>query len=416
MIHGTRRDLPCLALVLSAFLAMGCGGKEDSKEGGTNSPPPPPVPVTDACAAVVPPSSAVFNVKDPAYGAMGDGVTDDTAALQRAINAAGGTGGTVLVPDGTYLVNAVAVASSGNHAIQLRSNMTLRFSAGAVLKAKPNSAGTYTVLMISAVSNVNLVGGTILGDRYTHTGTAGESGVCVGITDSQHVVVQGVTGKQSWGDGFYVGGNSADISLCGVTADDNRRAGISITRVNGMSIKNSVFANSGGTLPESGLNIEPNAGETVNQVTISGCTFSRNHGGGVQIGPAVALRGSAFVYRVVVEGSSFTGNGSGAVDGAVKAAAVISNCDGTQFKNNQLLDNVGRALLLRDQATHSLIQDNLISRTTDPVGDGMYLANCSGTLVTANTVSRNAGYGIYVVSGAGVTLGANTVSENGRLP
>jgi hypothetical protein len=41
------------------------------------------------------------NVKDK--GAKGDRTTDDTAAIQAAIDKAGGTGGTVLVPKGTYM-------------------------------------------------------------------------------------------------------------------------------------------------------------------------------------------------------------------------------------------------------------------------------------------------------------------------
>lgn len=44
-----------------------------------------------------------YNVKDPAYGAAGDGVTDDRAAIQRAIDDASVIGGTVYFPPGTYL-------------------------------------------------------------------------------------------------------------------------------------------------------------------------------------------------------------------------------------------------------------------------------------------------------------------------
>ncbi|WP_162944326.1 glycosyl hydrolase family 28-related protein [Paenibacillus aceti] len=48
-------------------------------------------------------SSKVLNVKD--YGARGDGSTDDTAAVQQALDAAAGRGGQVYFPAGTYSVN-----------------------------------------------------------------------------------------------------------------------------------------------------------------------------------------------------------------------------------------------------------------------------------------------------------------------
>lgn len=50
-------------------------------------------------------ATALFtvNVKDAAYGAVGDGVTDDTAAIQAALNAAGNTRST-LFPTGVYRV------------------------------------------------------------------------------------------------------------------------------------------------------------------------------------------------------------------------------------------------------------------------------------------------------------------------
>ena len=76
-----------------------------------------------ACAAV----AASFNVKD--YGAAGDGVHKDTAAIAKAIDAcAKAGGGTVLLPPGRYLSGAIS----------LHSNMTLEIEAGAVLVGSPD--------------------------------------------------------------------------------------------------------------------------------------------------------------------------------------------------------------------------------------------------------------------------------------
>jgi hypothetical protein len=68
-------------------------------------------------------AASVYNVKD--YGAVGDGVSDDSAAIQAALNAVGSTGGTVLVPDGQYRA----------HGLLPKSNTTVSLTAGATLLA-----------------------------------------------------------------------------------------------------------------------------------------------------------------------------------------------------------------------------------------------------------------------------------------
>jgi len=69
------------------------------------------------------PTSAVFNVKE--YGAIGDGITIDTEAFNKAIVAcAEAGGGTVLVPAGTYLTGT----------IHLKSNVTLLLEKDSVIK------------------------------------------------------------------------------------------------------------------------------------------------------------------------------------------------------------------------------------------------------------------------------------------
>lgn len=70
-------------------------------------------------------TAAPVNVR--AYGAKGDGLTNDSAAIQAAITAAVGA---VVFPKGTYLVNT---------GLTLPSGCRLEFEAGAVLKAGANS-------------------------------------------------------------------------------------------------------------------------------------------------------------------------------------------------------------------------------------------------------------------------------------
>lgn len=58
-------------------------------------------------------ANLVINVKDAAYGATGNGTTDDTAALQAALNAASAAGGgAVYIPRGTYKISAALAVDS----------------------------------------------------------------------------------------------------------------------------------------------------------------------------------------------------------------------------------------------------------------------------------------------------------------
>jgi len=96
------------------------------------------------------------SVKD--FGAVGDGVTDDTAEINNAIvavNAAGG--GTVFFPEGTYLVSAV----SGSVAISLLSNVTLNGDGINATIIKLKNAGNAHVINATTASNVAITNLTV---------------------------------------------------------------------------------------------------------------------------------------------------------------------------------------------------------------------------------------------------------------
>jgi hypothetical protein len=198
----------------------------------------------EVCA---PCSDVVVNVKDKVPWA--------TAAMTRppsaAIDAVAGTRGTVLVPDGVYMVGAV------EKNLRLKSDMTLKLAGGAVLKAIPNDVTHYAILTISGVSNVWVTGGTLEGERNEHRGKSGEWGMGIHIKDgAKNITIAGLASKKMWGDGFYVQ-DAEDVRFCGVTADANRRQGLSIIHADGLLVLNSTFKNTHGTRPSAGIDLEP---------------------------------------------------------------------------------------------------------------------------------------------------------------
>lgn len=71
-----------------------------------------------------------FNVKEAPYNAAGNGTTDDTSAIQSAINDAAG-GGVVFFPRGTYkITNTLTLGNHVTMAGVSRTGATIRYSAG----------------------------------------------------------------------------------------------------------------------------------------------------------------------------------------------------------------------------------------------------------------------------------------------
>ncbi|WP_108682497.1 glycosyl hydrolase family 28-related protein [Methyloceanibacter sp. wino2] len=244
-----------------------------------------------------PTSKLTVNVKTT--GARGDGRTDDTKAIQRAIDKVAGTGGTVYLPAGTYMVRA-----ERNRNLALKSKMTLRMAKGATIKMFPTAVARYAVLKIANAEDVNVIGGTLQGDRQNHKGRGGEwgMGVFIGNNLAQRITISDVRARNMWGDGFYVG-NGDDISFCSVIAENNRRQGLSIVAGNRILVSRSVFRDTRGTRPGAGIDLEPDKPhQKITDVRIESSVFVNNEGGGIIIAGKKAR-----ISRVQIQNNEFDG-------------------------------------------------------------------------------------------------------------
>jgi parallel beta-helix repeat protein len=359
-----------------------------------------------------PTSSTIANVKNAPYNAKGDGVTDDTAAIQKAVNDIAGTGGTVKIPAGTYLVNPVANSNAG---VRLGSNMTMHLDSGAILQAKSTSTSDYLILCISGINNVYVQGGTIAGNRNDNAITdSNEAGEGIIITNSQQVVVENVTVQNCWCDGVYVTDDSEDVTLYGVVADSNRRCGLAIVSASGIVARGCTFKGTTGMMENGswangeGVDVEPNAGDTVRDIQLLGNTFTQNAAAGLTLGPATSNMATTFVVNCVVDGNTISSNGDAAKG---MYGICCSSTSGHLILGNTVANNYGIGISLYGQASNILIQGNTVSGTSASAysgGYGILLDQTSSITVQGNTVTNNTSYGIRDA----YPTGTNTITGN----
>lgn len=274
----------------------------------TTQPANTPQPVTTSIPTASP---STANVKS--FGAVGDGVANDTDAIQRALD----SGSTIVsIPDGTYLIDAQG-------GLRPMSNQTVLLDSHAALKVIPNAAGSYQVFLLVSVRNVEIFGGQLLGDRSAHLGKSGEYGMGILVgKGTDDIRIRNIAIHDFWGDGIYIGSDSSGIArnvlVENVVCDNNRRQGLTITQAESVIVRNSIFRNTKGIAPQSGLDIEPNSGCYVSNVTIQNNQFTGNAGSGLIINGAAGKS----VNAISVDSNTFSGNTNGVVIGAANASDI----------------------------------------------------------------------------------------------
>ncbi|WP_336186531.1 phage tailspike protein [Escherichia coli] len=352
---------------------------------------------------------------------------NDAQTLQKAYESAASIGAEFIIDksfEGLMAVNEDPF-SPGNDAFKsvLRcvDNSAIRFEKDGALKlANQNRPQSHIIYIANGVKNVNIYNPVLEGDRLTNT-SEGEHGWGLTILQSSNIRVIGGTFTNMFGDGIYIGmkwGTTdgtvpRNIYIEKPVIRQCRRNGISLTSGENVLIVNPEIYNIGdyggvtGAMPKSGIDIEPEADESVPGHTVPrliNCEISNPYINGAYTGLELNIFPNGLVADVIISGNTtltnvtnrgvtatrVNGNGIGKIliDRVVFKTSPLDFCVFEMLGDDRLFVEIGEIV---DETTiaggDKIIR--LLPRTIDPISIGvsrnfknLVIKKCTSTIST----------------------------------
>ncbi len=326
--------------------------------------------------------AATLDVTQPPFNAVGEGVTNDSPAIQAAIDAAS-AGDTILLPTGkTFLV-------PGFPGLKVKSHLTISMY-GATVKQGPNIGGSgifgrnRPFENIPGSTEVHYRGGLLIGSRVAVGGQQFSIGIrfdsCIKCS------VEDTTFEDWYYDGIYIGGNppgSLGIRVHNVTVSNSLRNGMSIAAAIGVRITSSTFQNTncseGGTrtctafelnMPRTGIDFEPNNPlDIIDDVVVMDSTFHNNEGQGI------FLQGKGMGRQYVFINNTFTSN---------KDIGLVMNQVSDVISAFNYVDGARIGISMGNNLRNVVLFGNEVKNTTS---NGINVAGVNGALFSTNKVN-----------------------------
>jgi parallel beta-helix repeat protein len=396
-------------------------------------------------------ATAPINVKD--YGATGNGSTDDTAAIQDAIDAVT-AGGTLFFPVGTYLVDVNTQSCTltdgtdvSKCALLIDTAMQVTGDEGAQIKAKEGASPATNNYIVSCTAGVNFTNIYFNGDRLNVTSsyavqlnasTSSVKNCTFKAFDGSPVVAQGTSAAAmintidisennfedngntvffAWVDRFKINNNFIFNASEGIDLDkycqNGQITGNCIETFRGTGADAGVEINGGDSITVANnsirnfkdgiiLNAKTTGGVDYfsTGITVTGNTVENSEGYGLTIGAPIGSTQS-------LQNSTIVGNvfKNCSIDGAnLRGKNVV-------FSNNTLVGNRGG--LLVSAGSRLIISNNVIADNAR-YGIQVESASVSQITVTGNIISDNnsdTGYnGIQMFDVTSATISNNAVT------
>jgi len=391
---------------------------------------------------------AVVNPKNAPFNAVGDGVTDDAAAIQAALDAGLGD---VVLPDGLFKINTALQMNDNQPLIGLGGRLTtdnLSFINAINVNGKTN-------VMIDGVTIIGPAGGN--GFDYAISIYGGSSNVIVENCLIQDIGNEAVFPNE-WGSGISIDGASTNVKIIdntiknikgfgqfrgdgitvrssfntliqGNTIDTNRRMQIAVidnavdVKIIGNHLLNGYLA---------GIDVEPNSVNTTGEITIQGNTI-RNFGikPGLTIGAqfyGIDLHSNEF-DNISVVGNIISAENAQAIScihgqNVAKFATISGNvlwCNGyadgmdlyagNGFKNLVISGNIIREFAVNgitgDKNGNVIVDSNILESSQATAAYGIRLTTGSVDPTYATVTGNNVKLVSAVISAGIYTQGLN---------
>lgn len=286
------------------------------------------------------------------YGALGDGVKDDTDAIQRAIDEAYNTKQEVYIPKGVYIIDPVK-------ALHVKSGIKITGCGyNTVLKVKPEANVLNNIIKCESVNNVLIRDIRLDGNRNTLSKSDTEScnyGLYFGVCED--CTVQRVISSNFTGVGIHIYG-SKNIKVDSCISGNNRYHGYEI--------------------------------EQCQMCVVSKCMAESNDRSGYVLNPGeVNFKGST--GNIITSSISYANGDYGVlVSAGNNPEAIGTSTAENTITGNVLYKNEGYGVCLYDNSK-ILVSNNIIMKNgVDKYVAGVYLKNSSYNTIVNNRIINNA--------------------------
>ena len=293
----------------------------------------------------------IINVDDAPYNAVGDGVTDDSLAIQKALNDLESNGGTLQFTSGkTYIAAGLTLYHfPANKTYTIKSSGTTP----ALIKVPDGMANGWGswIFRICDSKNLTIQNLNFDGNRATRNPDHEVSGSsllqieqnCNGLrlnnlhlanSVMDNVYIEAYDPNHQGGPVPFM----SDFEMHHCVLEDAFRNNMSVISGENFKIISCEFIHAHGQLPEAGIDFEPDPGKHgYTNMTVEGCLFKDNNRYGIELTNPLPLTGNSTIKNNV-----FDGNGIlvGSKDNEINNNIFVNKVGGTYFNDNSIRDGI----------------------------------------------------------------------------